>query len=146
MTCSVITHQDRGNDPESPLSQIRFCIEAVATHHYSRDTRESPGEGWLEIEVTCLTVEWDRISDDFGLGDDYFAGNKPGWLEWTITDEDSALRLLAAWDIYPEDLAVDQWTRKDGSDGPDPDNLRDRAIEDREAELIDSAYERSREQ
>lgn len=143
MTCRIVTHQERGNDPENPLSQIRFCIEAEAIHHYSRDTRESPGEDWLEIKVTCLSVEWDRASDDYDLVDGVsWQGNRPGWLEWQITDEDSALRLLAAWGIDPEELDVDQWTGKDDSDGPDPDDLRDRAIEDREADLIDEAYER----
>lgn len=136
-------------DAEAPAptrDRIRFSVLADVSFTYSRATDVSPEEYTVNVSnVRHMDVEFDVASTDFSCEDgESWQGDRAGdTYDWEFTDSDSALKFLEAWGIELEDEL--EWDF-DGPDGPDPDDQRDAMLEeawsDREADMIDDAYER----
>ena len=142
---SAFNNPGDANAPPPTRDKIRFHVVADVTAHYAPADDVSPEEYSIHVKrIKSVDVEFDVASTDFSCEDgESWQGDRAGdTYEWEITDHDTAVQFLDAWGI---DLECEGEWDFDGPDGPDPDGQRDILMDawaDREADLIDAAYER----
>jgi len=130
--------------PQSARDRIRFSVLADVNYTYARATHVSPEEHSLVVNnIRHMDVAFDVANTEGGYGEDGLQGDRAGdTYEWEITNHDDAEAFLDAWGIDLE--CEDDW-EFDG-DGPDPDDARDRMLDDawidHNCDMIDDAYER----